>query len=265
MDESDRLKKENERMKKDFSEKYGAKFSKELNLPPGIENQWLNSIEQFEKAHENSKMITVFKFIGKPVFKPLKEISSSNVKYELDKFIGFLSQKGINIDTICKVENKELYRFITEELFNEEIEDIHIKGFTWNYIYEEFHPNHEYDIKEHTFDFIESLLNIDSEFFNPWLSGKFIDINGEEISEKEAVNILKAFRDSYSEFDLQNLAISKLTFDEKDAKVILEIKYDAKIEGSSDVMEFSGEGECLLTYKWDCWCICGLKMPGISI
>ncbi|MCK4344624.1 MAG: hypothetical protein KAX05_05000 [Bacteroidales bacterium] len=59
--------------------------------------------------------------------------------------------------------------------------------------------------------------------------------------------------------------ISKLTFDEKDTKVILDIKYDAKIEGSSDVMEFSGEGECFLTYKWDCWCICGLKMPGISI
>ena len=48
------------RKKKKLTEKYGAKFSQESNLPSEIENQWLKSIEQYEKAHENSKMVTVY-------------------------------------------------------------------------------------------------------------------------------------------------------------------------------------------------------------
>ena len=265
MNDSGKLNEENKRKKQKLSEKYGAKFSRESNLPPDIENQWLKSIEQFEKAHENSKMVTIYDYIGKPDYKPLNEIDSNRIKYELEKVVGFLSQKGVNIETLCRVEDKELYRFITEELFNEEIKDIQIKGFTQNFIYEEFHPNHEYDIKEHATDFITSLLKPDSEFFTSWLSDTFINKNGETISNTKVINILKAFRDSYSEFNLKNLSISKLSFDEKDAEVTLNIKYNAKIEGSNDVVEFSGEGECLLTYKWDFWCICGLNIPGLSV
>jgi len=38
-----------------------------------------------------------------------------------------------------------IYKFITEELFDHEMDDIMLPGFVHHFIYEEFHPNHEYD------------------------------------------------------------------------------------------------------------------------
>jgi len=52
-----------------------------------------------------------------------------------------------------------LYRFITEELFKEELDDIKIEGMTHHYIYEEFHPNHEHDIKNRCKEFLDEFLN----------------------------------------------------------------------------------------------------------
>lgn len=45
------------------------------------------------------------------------------------------------LDFLCDVDDAEAYRFITEELMDEEIDDIRIEGLRHCFIYEEFHPN----------------------------------------------------------------------------------------------------------------------------
>ena len=50
----------NELKKKELEEKYGAHFSDFKELPPEIENQWFNSVEEFEKQFDNAKRITVW-------------------------------------------------------------------------------------------------------------------------------------------------------------------------------------------------------------
>jgi len=54
-----------------------------------------------------------------------------------------LVENGIYIDFPDRLDIKEKYRFISEELINEVIDDIHIQGMQLHFIYEEFHPSED--------------------------------------------------------------------------------------------------------------------------
>jgi hypothetical protein len=43
---------------------------------------------------------------------------------------------------------KKLYRFIAEELFFHEMNNVRVKGMVTCFIYEEFHPNAKLDIED---------------------------------------------------------------------------------------------------------------------
>ena len=54
-----------------------------------------------------------------------------------------------------------MYRFITQELLDEEIDDIQIPGMVSHFVYEEFHPNDEDDITDAIEEFLFTLFNGD--------------------------------------------------------------------------------------------------------
>ena len=58
------------------------------------------------------------------VFKPLAEIQSDKVRAELDDVLAFLCCHTIHVDCLPEVSDEELYRFITTELIDEEIDDL---------------------------------------------------------------------------------------------------------------------------------------------
>lgn len=207
-DELNNLRIENEIKKMKLSLEHGANFFSdgEKKLPPELEGQWLDQIQQFEDAYTNSKRVLIYDFIGKPICKVVNEIPESEIKFELNKITDLLGEKAIGIDTICQVDDRELYRFITEELFKEEIDDIKIEGMTHNYIYEEFHPNHEHDIKTRCEEFLDELLNK-----NRNLNPSFMAITNEMntkagiIKKEDAVKKMEEFREAFSSFKLHLL------------------------------------------------------------
>ena len=44
-------------------------FLSSMNLILQIENEWLNSIDEFENQYNNSKSVTVWEYMHKPGFK----------------------------------------------------------------------------------------------------------------------------------------------------------------------------------------------------
>ena len=56
--------------------------------------------------------------------------------------MNILNKNSIQLDTICDVEEREIYRFVTEELFSHKMDNMRIPGMMACFIYEEFHPNH---------------------------------------------------------------------------------------------------------------------------
>src|SRR3989304_5174624 len=91
-EEQERIQKAlNEAKKRELQEKYGAQFSEDRSaLPPDIESQWLNHIEEFERQFEHAGRVTLQKFLGNPTFTPLAEIPPDRLESEHRYAFGFL-------------------------------------------------------------------------------------------------------------------------------------------------------------------------------
>jgi hypothetical protein len=113
------------------------------SLPPELEAEWLNQIEEFEEKYENAKQIPLLEFIGSPITKKLNEINNYELITEYNQLENLFEENGIYIDFPETLDLQERYRFISEELSNEIIDDIRIQGMENHFIYEEFHPSED--------------------------------------------------------------------------------------------------------------------------
>jgi len=137
----------NDYKRKELEERYGAVFSSETDsaLPSEVEAQWLENIDEFERQFENAAQVPLREFLGSPSTRPLADIPPFELETELNGLLDLLAEQGVVVDFLREVEDAEAYRFITEELFNEEIDDIRVPGMVLHFIYEEFHPGDDED------------------------------------------------------------------------------------------------------------------------
>lgn len=143
----DELTTENELMKLKMMAEFGGDFAGSEHLPPDVENAFLRQINKFHQMHDKAGMIRIYDFIGEPLYNHVHDLSDREVPKELKKLRKLLARKGIVVDTLSGVSDRELYRFITEEVFKQEIQNIRMPNWTIHLIYEEFYPSDEFDIK----------------------------------------------------------------------------------------------------------------------
>ncbi len=266
---------DNELKKRDLTEKYGASFSNiNDDLSPEIENIWLNNIEEFEKQYEKAKLTTVWEYIGKPEYRKITEINESEISPRLNELFDLLDKNNISLDTICDVEEKELYRFITDELFEHEMDDMRIPGMTSCFIYEEFHPNAKNEI-ERAIDYffrmtMAKMKNIGGEGYDLLYIDEqnFCDIDGNTIDKEKVIKSINTFLDSFDSlsivtYDVKSLAINK---EEEDACVDFHICYRGVFDGTAQYVEYKGDGSFKLhPSEYGGWSIYQIDMPGLKI
>ena len=107
------------------------------------DDEFINKVEEFKKGHSKAKMITVYKKIGKPKYTELKKLDPKNLKDELRRLIVALDNYNIIVHSHGEYDDKEKYRFITEEIFREFVEDDKKKHIT--FVYEDYHPEMDDD------------------------------------------------------------------------------------------------------------------------
>lgn len=100
------------------------------------DNEFLTQVKEFEQQHKNSKLINVFQLIGKPSFPRLKKSNGIQLKDEYEKLICLLDKYNIIVHFQSDYTIEEKYRFITEEVFRQDVEKEKHNSF----IYEDFHP-----------------------------------------------------------------------------------------------------------------------------
>src|SRR6266545_942888 len=127
-------------------------------MSPQAEGEWLDYITEFERQFENARQISVRERIGNPEVKPLEQIPDSELAIELDHIFALLDQNNIAIDFLHEQGDREMYRFISEELLDEMTDDIQVPGMASHFIYEEFHPNDEDDITQSIDEFLYALF-----------------------------------------------------------------------------------------------------------
>lgn len=249
----DRLKLDNELRKIKLSLEKGAVFSDfadSKDLSPEIEAEFLKNIEAFEEQYQNTEQISVFDFIGRPEFPPEDSISDDEIGKALENIMKVLNTNGIVLETLCDVGDRDLYAFIMWEFLFHEIDNIRIEGMTLHFIYEDFHPNHEYNILCHSADFMQSFLDKDAYYYPMFFS---------ERAKEE--NALEHFRESFNSFGLNQFSICSVSHNDQKAEVVFQIDFSATIENSSEIVQFKGEGHIELVYQNDFWYINKVKFP----
>lgn len=143
----------------ELSDKFGGVFvAGDLQLPADVESEFLQRIEEFELKWASHDVTTVRRFIGDPPVSPLAELSRDELPIELGHLMSTLDDNDIELDFGERPCDEEVYRFIVEELFEHEIDDIRVPGMVCHFIYEEFHPNPRLEVRLASEWFIERVL-----------------------------------------------------------------------------------------------------------
>ena len=132
----------NEILKMQLNAEFGMNFPEESTdaMPPELERAWLKSIQRFEKAYAENKTILCYDLIGRPDYTNGESLSEKALKTELKKLLDLLEENQIVVDCISDISDLEVYKFITEKLFTEEI--LHIPGSNMicHFTFSEFYP-----------------------------------------------------------------------------------------------------------------------------
>ena len=184
------IRQENTFKKLKMSLENGAVFPESMseNLPPEVEAAFLDSLQNFTHAFDNSKRITIFEKIGKPHFVPENVLNDNELHQEIESVVELLHDHGIQFEVLVENEydNRDIYKFLTQELPLKEIDDLQIPGMMLCFTYEDFYPNHRYDLIQNTTDFAEQLLNLKQNYYE------------DEIYENQGVlDLIREFRSQF--------------------------------------------------------------------
>jgi hypothetical protein len=257
------LRHENEITRLKIKAEFGVEVNEMEDLNPAVENIWLNHILEFERASKNNEKITVAELLGNPVFKPVNQIGEQEITGELVELMGFLKTKNVAINSVAGVDDREMYRFITEELVLKETESNMPKNMILCYIYEEFHPNHPYDIEKQAKEFINDLEKKDGNSVDYYLA------SGDGEVKKIEINNLRRritlFKDAFDEIRIEEFRTKEITVQNEDttAKLVFDYKIAALPPGSKTYHYLSGTGEMHFMNQYGWWGIETINMKGV--
>lgn len=266
MESEDELRATNAVLKLKLELEHDMKMDDTTELSPEIENQWLQNIYDFETLSKNSSPIKVYDLIGRPPFVPLNELPENDIERALMELELMLQAKGIVLDCCCKYDASIIYRFITEELFDHETQDIAMQGMIHHFCYEEFHPNHDYDIRRLVTDFVVSIIERKwNEQFDNQALAETISFNDHEYNSKGISEIITMFQETHSSCSLENFTIEEVKADVEKENGTVKANLIYLISSLHEKpITISGECYFKIAMQNDYWSISQFKLPGLG-
>jgi hypothetical protein len=256
------LKQENELTKLKIQAEFGFQVAGESSLNPAIENIWLKQILDYERAMTTNKKITVAEKLGYPVFRPFEEIPADELQGELHFVMETLREKNLVLDTVAGASDEDIYKFITRELLQEETDSNTPPNMLTVFIYEEFHPNHEYDIRNRGEEFMNALERTDIDFSHV-ISEESNDeahmVKFEQLKRK-----LELFRQAFDKVEAKVYEVLSVNITDETAEILFRYNLSVLPVESRTPYELSGEGKFILKYIYEWWGIVEVKMEGIG-
>ena len=152
------------------------------------QNEWLDYLLDFERQFENAPRITVRERIGNPTIQPVTEIPLYALEETVNDLLDLLAEHGIVVDFMGEWDDLAAYRFLTEELLAEEMDDIRIEGMFS--VFEATTP--KYDVEMWVDLFVTDLFWQKNEYFLPGLDKQSLfNSQGDPISLDEFVQKVK--------------------------------------------------------------------------
>ncbi len=221
---------ENELLKLKMMAEFGGDFAGSEHLPPEIEHVFLRQINKFHQLHDKAGMVRIYDFIGAPLYNHVHDLSDKEIKKELKKLLKLLRKKGIVVETLSGVGDKEMYRFVTEEIFKQEIQNIRMPNWTIHMLYEEFHPSDEFDIKNQcgtalAFIFDKGFITADFVFLDEMKSELGLGIEKDELIEK-----IDTFKLGYNQMQFLGAEFKSIDIDNENNSAHVSVGADFKTQ-----------------------------------
>jgi hypothetical protein len=270
-DPTENMKIENDFLKLKMKAQYGDGFFMQEGddaLPAEIENMFLKQMMHFEENAKKAEYVTLYEKIGSPAFKKVEDISSSEMPEAITSLLKLMKEHSIllNIND-GPYSDDVIYRFITEELFEQEIEKENLlEGGQWNFIYEEFHPNDRKEIEENTHAFLQHWFTKGFDEYSSELANDFLTADGKQLDREVFYKKVNMFFDSFVAFKNDGYNIDAINFElhEDDAGIGHAegvLRYDAEME-NGEVMHYEGPFKLYMQREDKYWSIFYFVIPG---
>lgn len=260
------LRAENNLLKVKLKMEYGMQDTDTSTLPPHVENEWLKYIDAFEQQYKDAKVTTVYDFIGQPSYRKWETLTPEQTGVELKRLISIMEENDVALDCICQYDEAVIYRFLTEELFHHEMDLIRIPGMTHHFIYEEFHPNHDYDLRQQTERFLTSVFEKKwNEEYDDIVFAREITWSGKCHGRRGMSAIITTFQEAHQSLRMRNLDIREVRVDPETATA--EVSGVVSVSGKArDGQKVRYEGPCRFRFvrEYDSWSISEFSIPGLS-
>ena len=259
----DEVRAESELVRPKHGLEYDIEESDFSQLQPALEYQWLNRIHDFEQQYQDAKRIKVYDFLGRPAFKKAKDLKPEEMGAELNRIQSLMEEKKIILDCSCDYDEAIIYRFVTEELFEHEIDDVSTEEIVAHFIYEEFHPNHDLDLRKYADEFIGILFWKKWDKFDSHCFAVSVGFKGSEYDPTSIGDVIQAFQEAHGPFSVNQFEIQNVKFDlvKQRGEVKALIRYVAH---GNEIRTF--EGNCVINFlfQWGYWYISSFRLPGFG-
>jgi len=263
---------ENELMRIKLQAQFGDAFQMGTSneLTPEMENQFLKNILAFEESYQQGDFITVYECIGKPVYKAVETMTAAELNNATNKLLGLLKEKNVQLDfSDGPYDDATIFKFITEELFNEEVAKERVEGMINGFIYEEFHPNHKVAIERLAHKFLGSFFTRDFEPDPFVLSDDIITFEGQQMKRDELLKKLQLFFDAFKNFADDGYNIGSINFELQPeqgrgmgfAEGML--KYEAAID-NGETIHYEGPYKLYMQMEDNYWSVFYFVVPGFK-
>jgi hypothetical protein len=238
------------------------------DMPLDLDKQFLDNILAFETQSKNAKSTTIYSFLGEPEFLPFDILRPEEVETNIERLFKIMDKHDIYLDFLCEYSLETMYRFITDEFMNHEISDMRIPGMNHGFIYEEFHPNHEYDLKNDAENFFNSIMNLKSDFKMYFLSPNMVKSTASELVDKIVYEKrIESFRNYYNklrinQFEIIDVEIKDINKSTKFAGVKFILDYEGILKSNNAKVESCGKGYLSFVFTDDYWTISCIVFKG---
>ena len=266
----DQLRVENDFLKMKLMLESGAQFGKapDAELPPEVENEFLQKIIEFERQFGQHKRVKVFDKLERPGhFKPVKDLADSEIADAWKELSDYLGKYSLRLEACSpNVSEKELYRFAVEELFEYEMDDLNLPGWIHNFIYDDFHPDLYYDLPRSAEDIIKYIIDKEPvKFLFGFRTEEFRINQYDNLNEKEGLNIINVYKEGFDQLELQLTEVLNCDIGEKESLVFG--KYIAQALVNSEKKELTGGWKINFSFDEELgeWYASSVEIEGIDI
>jgi len=213
----EQLRLENDLLKLKMQAELGARFGSFTgeDLPPEIEKQFLEQVMAFHKNLEEHPPILLREYLGNPDFAHSSALSEEALETEWERLCALYHEKQLRVDFLAEYPLALRYDFMAGELMEEEIDPPVSEGQYLCFIYEEAHPNHDYDQKARTGQFMKGFFS--GTFSEEFLSPELLTDHSTTVLLVQAQELLERFHgmfDSIKDWDYKVKGTSAQTDEE---------------------------------------------------